>query len=128
MNAPHIGPKGENKLSPAAQLKAQTILAMMKRGMRYEDAYAALMATQPRNGKLPEDRSHNGMTKEAQGIADRLADAIAQNPGNTRAWLEAHLQISENQFHRAIARLRLQRRAHCKRQVGKASFYYAGWK
>lgn len=105
MNAPHIPPMGEAKLSPAAQETAHAILAMMQRGMRYEEAYAEAMAEIPRNPGLPRDTTHSGKQREVQDRINALAQAIADAPGSTKLQLQKATGLSEWQFQRAIDRL-----------------------
>ncbi len=124
MNAPYIGPKGEAKLFPDAQMKARTILAMMQRGMRYEEAYAALMAQQPHNPGVP-TVSRAGTTKEAKIAADVLAH-IQANPGMTRVGLSDALGVTVFQFDSALTRLRTAGLCHCIKKRGHPTTYHAG--
>ena len=124
MNAPHMPPQSDSRLSPAARLKVHTILAMMLRGMRYEDAYAAIMAKQTARPGLPVDHTPNGKQTAVQLRIDKLAQAIAAAPGSTKAQLQAVTGLTDWQFQRGVERLALEGRVRKDKNRLNVGFYY----
>lgn len=124
MNAPYMPPQAESKLSPAARLKVHTILAMMKDGMRYEDAYARLMAKQTARPGLPPDHSTSGKQTAVQLRIEALAKAIEANPGSTKAQLQTLTGISDWQFQRGVERLVLEGRIRKDKNRLNIGFYW----
>jgi hypothetical protein len=124
MNAPPMPPQSDSRLSHAARLKVHTILAMMQRGMRYEDAYASLMAKQPAQPSLPLDHSRNGKQPLTQHRVYVLAKAIEANPGSTKRQLQTITGITDWQFQRAVERLALEGRLRREKSRLNVGFYY----
>jgi hypothetical protein len=126
MNAPHVPPTGESKLSLSAQIKVHTILAMMQRGMRYEDAYAAMMAKQTARPGLPPDHTSKGKQTAVQIRTEALAQAIAAAPGSTKAQLQKATGLSDWQFQRGVERLALEGRVRKEKSRLNIGFYWPG--
>ncbi len=124
MNAPPMPPQSDSRLSHDARLKVHTILAMMQRGMRYEDAYASLMAKQTARPGLPVDHTPNGKQTAVQLRIDKLAQAIAAAPGSTKAQLQAATGLSDWQFQRGLERLALEGRLRREKSRLNVGFYY----
>ena len=126
MNAPPMPPQSDSRLSHAARLKVHTILAMMKDGMRYEDAYARLMAKQPARPGLPPDHTSKGKQTAVQLRTEALAKAIEANPGSTKAQLQTLTGISDWQFQRGVERLVLEGRVRKDKNRLNIGFYWPG--
>ena len=124
MNAPYMPPQSESKLSPAARLRVHTILAMMKDGMRYEDAYARLMAKQTARPGLPPDHSTSGKQTAVQERINALAKAIEAAPGSTKAQLQTATGISDWQFQKGVERLILEGRIRKDKNRLNIGFYW----
>ena len=126
MNAPHVPPQSDSRLSHAARLKVHTILAMMQRGMRYEDAYASLMAKQTARPGLPPDHTSKGKQTAVQIRTEALAQAIAAAPGSTKAQLQKATGLSDWQFQRGVERLALEGRVRKEKSRLNIGFYWPG--
>jgi hypothetical protein len=99
---------------------------MMQRGMRYEDAYAAMMAKQTARPGLPPDHSTSGKQTAVQLRIDKLAQAIAAKPGSTKAQLQAATGITDWQFQRGVERLVLEGRVRKEKSRLNIGFYWPG--
>jgi hypothetical protein len=97
---------------------------MMQRGMRYEDAYAAMMARQPARPGLPPDHSTKGKQTAVQIRTEALAKVIEANPGATKAQLQAATGISDWQFQRGVERLLMEGRIRKDKNRLNIGFYW----
>jgi hypothetical protein len=96
----------------------------MLAGMRYEEAYARLMAKQTARPGLPPDHSAKGKQTVVHLRTEALAKAIATNPGSTKAQLQAATGISDWQFQRGVERLILEGRIRKDKNRLNVGFYW----